>query len=210
MKLSSPFPFVDEYMQAFSTASLYAVWDRRNAQYYESAALCDYMKNEINRRVIAMHALEVYNYIMADPWTNALKHKTILVISSQKTNIKAQIAKKVQPYGVDLFEGCNWMVMSPPSGENGVAEELEKMASSFRRIRNRFDVAFVDAGGYSVHICAELAKLQKSSIYVGEWLPLYFGITNNAWIDQRPDIAYNMYMNSQWINTDETQPDVKN
>lgn len=202
INIETSYSYACNYVHAFSGASMYAIPDKRNKKYYESSMLIEHIKCKVNNRCISTHTMEIYNYILSNPWTNALKNTAILIISKQKTLIKLQIEKKVSPYRIPLFEGCTWLVMETPSGENDFLEEMGKIVAAFHRIKDKFKVALVDAGGYSVQICTELAKMQKSSIYVGEWLPLYFGVYNNAWVENRPDVAYNMYVNKQWVNSD--------
>ena len=76
-------------------------------------------------------------------------------------------------------------------------DEIEK-------IKDTFDIALCSCGGYGNLVCAELYKLDKSAIYVGGVLQMFFGIYGNRWLTERPDVL-RLFMNQHWSRPSETE-----
>jgi hypothetical protein len=66
-----------------------------------------------------------------------------------------------------------------------------------------FDVALLGCGAYGIPLLGFIKKeLQKSGIYVGGGLQLYFGIRGQRW-DRSPDVS--CYYNEDWIRCSEQE-----
>ena len=66
-------------------------------------------------------------------------------------------------------------------------------------IKDDYDIALVSCGGYGNLVCNYIfEKHNKSAIYVGGVLQMYFGILGNRWLEERKDVV-NMYSNQYWV-----------
>lgn len=106
-------------------------------------------------------------------------------------------------YGKDLFPGCSFILLKPPQtqGDEPSQEfdiEFNSFCGQINKIKDEFDVALCSCGGYGNPICAFIYKhLNKSAIYVGGVLQMYFGIYGNRWLKERKDIMQ-LYLNKHW------------
>ena len=73
-----------------------------------------------------------------------------------------------------LFEGNQFVLIQYKKLDN--LKEYMDITDKIRDNVDNFDVALINCGILSNALCAEIFKLNKSAIHVGELLPLYFGI----------------------------------
>ncbi len=60
-----------------------------------------------------------------------------------------------------------------------------------------FDIALVSCGGYGNLVCDYIYSLDRSAIYVGGVLQMYFGILGSRWKMDNPEIV-ELYQNNYW------------
>ena len=113
------------------------------------------------------------------------QNKRVLVVSSHKDSIDAQIPKlkHINPF----LATCTFQTIRPPQtscGNHGNldwSQHLEPFLDTIQNVDD-FDIALVAAGGYSILISEYIFEtMKKSVIYPGGALQLWFGIMGNRW-----------------------------
>ena len=162
------------------------------------------------KQKIWARAFDIFNYIYSNPWTWGLRGKRILIVSAFSDTIQKQINKGREIYPVDLFPDCTFEFLKPPQtqGENlsrEWSEEFDDFTYKIDMMKDKYDVALVSSGGYGNPICNYIyEKHNKSAIYVGEVLQMYFGIWGSSWEDDLISIL-KIYMNDNWCRPIEAE-----
>lgn len=198
--------YSDLYLDAFDNCDIYCGWEIQGNYLNHISESHEYIKQfYVSKQMIWSFSLDIYHYIYSNPWTYALKGKKILIVSPFKDSILEQIPKRQHLYdGVDLFPECTFIVIKPPVTQGSEKslefdEELEIFYTKIDNIKDNYDVALLSCGGYCNIISNYIFKKHnKSAIYVGGVLQMFFGIYGNRWIKERPDIL-RLYMNRYWI-----------
>lgn len=203
VKLSSNKSIVlysDLYLKAFENCDLYCCWEFQGNVINQSNY---YILNNYKKQLVWAFALDIFHYIYSRPWTLALQGKRILLISAFEDSLKEKIPIREKIYGIDLFPGCEFIIVKPPQTQ-GTEEsldfnyELEKFYRRLDEVKDSYDVALVSCGGYGNLVCNYIFENHnKSSIYVGGVLQMYFGILGNRWLKERPDVV-RLFLNSNW------------
>ena len=196
------------YLESFKNSEMYCVWDKNGYVYHKTHEV---VLEKFQKDTIWAFTLDIYHYIHLEPWTLSLKGKKILIISSFVETIREKVKIREKIYNIDLFPECEFIFLKPPQthGNNKSRvfhEELNDFIIEIKKIKNNFDVALVSSGGNGNLICNELFKMNKSSIYIGGVLQMYFGIYGERWLKERPDIM-KLYKNEFWSRPkDEEKP----
>jgi hypothetical protein len=193
------------YLEAFDNSELFFNWDIQGNVLNHITHSHEYLKQTYsNKKMIWALCLDIFHYIHSNPWTQALKGKRILIVSSFVESIKEQIPIRDKLYdGIELFPDCTFVYIKPPQtqGDNPSLEfdqELSTFYIELDKIKDDYDVALLSCGGYGNLISNYIfTNHEKSAIYVGGVLQMYFGILGNRWFLERPDII-RLYMNSYW------------
>lgn len=204
--------WVKEHLDSFKQCDIYLGWskDHEDRVYqYISEPHKMYDKLCEGKKKIWAHCLDVFEQINRRPYTLAFKGKKILIVSAFINSIKQKIETRENIYGIDLFPDCQFEFIRPPqtNGNNSSKEwyiELNNFYKELDKIKD-YDVALVSAGGYGTIICNYIYnKHNKSSIYVGGVLQMYFGIYGNRWLVERSGIL-RMYLNKNWSRPKEDE-----
>jgi hypothetical protein len=81
---------------------------------------------------------------------------------------------------------------------------LNDFVGDIIKIRDTFDVALVSCGGYGNLVCSQIYKMNKSAIYVGGVLQMFFGVYGSRWEKDRPMIL-DLYKNEFWSRPKENE-----
>lgn len=194
------------YLESFKNSDMYCVWDKNGYVYHKTHEV---VLEKFQKDIIWAFTLDIYHYIHLEPWTLSLKGKKILIISSFVETIREKVKIREKIYNIDLFPECEFIFLKPPQthGNNSSRvfhEELNDFIIEIKKIKNDFDVALVSSGGYGNLICNELFKMNKSSIYIGGVLQMYFGIYGERWLRERSDIM-KLYKNEFWSRPKEQE-----
>ena len=186
------------YKSAFEQCQIYAAWEPWGNVYGFISKSQDTLCETYKKPIIWAFVFDIFHYIHVRPWTHALANKRILVISSFVDSIQKQPCA----YTKDLFPNCTFVYLKPPltNGSNPSLDwikEFNYFCSQIKEIENEFDVALCSCGGYGNLVCSYIYSLNKTAIYVGGVLQMYFGIYGNRWLKERKDIM-NLYMTSDW------------
>lgn len=190
------------YLKAFHMCDLYLNWEFWGAVAKPIFNSLNFMHKNFTQQKIWSFALEIFNHIDTCLWTQELKGKRILIVSPFVESIKSKINQRSEIYGVDLFPDCTFLFLKPPQtqGKNPSKpfyEEIDIFMKKVEKIKDEFDIALLSCGGYGNLIAAEIFKLDKTAIYVGGVLQMYFGIYGSRWERERPDIL-KIYKNKHW------------
>ena len=151
-------------------------------------------------------------YYFKENWMPALKGKKILIVHPFVKTFKKQVPKLKEIFpGKSWFEDCEFQFVEPPLTLAGNHQDkdwqdhLNPFLESLRELKN-FDIAFVAAGGYGMLISNFIFKnLDRSVIYVGGALQIFFGVIGKRWFDNKDILKI---MNDNWIRPDkEDKPD---
>ena len=193
------------YKSAFEKCELYASWEPWGNVYKYISKSHDTVSELYKKPTVWAFAFDIFHYIHVKPWTHALENKRILVISSFIDSIQ----KQPQAYTKDLFPNCTFVYLKPPqtNGTNPSLDwlhEFDHFCKEIKKIENEFDVALCSCGGYGNPVCSYIYSLNKTAIYVGGVLQMYFGIYGNRWLKERKEIM-NLYMNRDWKRPSENE-----
>ena len=76
--------------------------------------------------------------------------------------------------------------------------ELQDFTRRLDAIRNDYDVALVSCGGYGNLVCNYIYEAHnKSAVYVGGVLQMYFGVLGGRWLKERSDVV-RLFLNEHW------------
>ena len=198
------------YLKSFMNCDLFTGWEIQGDVYRGISQSQDYIRNGSNKKMLWAFAMDIYHYIYSTPWTFALKGKRVLIISAFEDSIKEKIPIREKIYGVDLFPDCELLTIKPPQtqGDEDSEEfdiEFEKFQKKLDAIKDTYDVALVSCGGYGNLVCNYIfEKHNKSAIYIGGVLQMYFGILGSRWFRERSDVL-RLFMNSNWSRPKETE-----
>ena len=190
------------YLSAFHKCDLYLDWEPWGDVYRSIQMSHDFMTLNFDKKRIWAFTMDVFQNINNTPWTCALKGKRVLIISPFVESFKQQLKHKDQIYGIDLFPDCKFVFLKPPQTQAEVQSEsfmveLNNFLPELENIKDDFDIALCACGGYGNLICSKLYDMNKSAIYVGGVLQMFFGIYGERWLRERDDIIQ-LYKNKHW------------
>ena len=196
------------YCSAFEVADLYASWELYGDVRKAIHKSHDFIRLISTKNEIWGYVYDIFHYIN-NPWTHALRGKRILIISPFIESIREKLDIREKIYGVDLFPDCKFILLKPPQthGDEDCEEfniEFNKFCSEIMKIKDDFDVALCSCGGYGNPICAFIYNIEKSAIYIGGVLQMYFGIYGKRWLKERKDVM-KLYLNEHWSRPKSTE-----
>jgi hypothetical protein len=197
--------YADAYFKAFENCDMLTGWSKDGFDnvYGGIKDSQDYVDERYKKkRVWAESCLDIFNYIHYEPWTMALRGKRILIISSFIDSIKVKVGIREKIFGRDLFPDCDFTFIKPPqlSGDSISREwdiELADFCDQLDTIKDDYDIALVSCGGLGNLVCNHIYNSNKSAIYVGGVLSVWFGVYNNRMMEEKSDIL-KLYMNEHW------------
>lgn len=198
------------YLKAFEYCEFFGGWEIQGnylPHIFQSHAYM--MQTYSSKHAFWALAMDIFHYIHADPWTQALRGKRILLVSPFEESLREKIGIRQKIYGVDLFPECTFTFLKPPQTHadqpsRPFREELNDFEKAIDARLPDFDVALLSCGGYANPIGSYIYEKGKSAIYVGGVLQMYFGILGSRWEKERPDIV-KLYANSHWSRPKESE-----
>lgn len=195
------------YLKAFDNCETYFGWDVQGNYIGHIAESHQYIRATYpTKNMLWSLALDIFHYIYLTPWTHALAGKRILLISPFEDSLKEKIDIRNKLWGdtgVDLFPDCTFSFIKPPMTQaeeesNEFDQELEAFFVKLDEMKDTYDIALASCGGYGNLVCNHIFENhQKSAIYVGGVLQMYFGILGNRWLEERPDVI-RLFLNEYW------------
>ena len=135
-----------------------------------------------------------------DTWTTALAGRTVLVVHPFNTTIRRQLARgSAAIWGDDAPliwpAGMRLKFVRPPVNLAGESEDTD-WRGSLRRLAElvdgagHFDVALISCGGLGMLLAAHLRMTNRSAVYTGGALQMWFGILGKRWYDESKHKAH--------------------
>jgi hypothetical protein len=151
-------------------------------------------------------SLESFRY--GNPWTTSLKSKKILIITPFKESVENQLMNRDKIWtNPNVLPEAEYIIYKSVQSIGGVGphkdwyESFDIMKEDISKID--FDVALLGCGSYGLPLCNYIKmNLNKSCVYVGGGLQLYFGIKGKRW-DTSTDVT--KHYNKYWIRPNETE-----
>ena len=200
------------YLEALKNCEIFGAWAPHDNMFRTISEAHTIINNLFKMKdTYYSEALDVFHYIYTRPWTWALKGKRLLMISNFEESIQSKINSRKEIYGVDLFPNCEIITIRPPQTQGSEDSEefdieLNKFTRKLDAIKDKYDIALVSCGGYGSLVCNHIYKSQKTAIYVGGVLQMYWGILGSRWLKDRPDVI-RLFLNSNWTRpTDSEKP----
>jgi hypothetical protein len=201
--------FYAEYVAALTNTDILGAWGVAFT-WVESLAL---KSKEIEVIPVGYTAPWVERYVeseTAEPWSQALDGKKVLVVSGFADSIKAQHVKYPNIYKGIKYPKFDLLTVKAPitSGQTSALGKswfmlLDEMKTIIDGLD--FDIALIAAGAYSYPLANHVKNMGKIGIHCGGGLQIFFGIMGNRW-NNSPEIL--KYVNESWTrpSKNETPP----
>lgn len=200
--------FVKLYVTACVNSSILSIW---SGAMYSQAKLFYAFLRKMNPSVsrICAQALEPFYFMngVNYKYENLFKNKKVLVITSHKETTKQQIKNNRDVFDKPIFDESTEFHVYKPAQQNCGSHDSQSwtthltiMQEELKQLYDEtpYDVALVSCGGFGMILSDYIyTELNKSVMYVGGSLQLYFGITGNRW-SQHPVIS--KLMNDKWTH----------
>ena len=158
-------------------------------------------------KTISIWAIEPFKH--ANPWSEALEGKTVLVVHPYDDSIKKQYERRG-----DLFADKRVLpdfklktikaVQSIAFNETAYKTWFEALDYMKKQISDtEFDVAIIGCGAYGFPLAAHVKRLGKKSIHMGGATQVLFGITGRRWEDD-PYFKDN-FINEHWVRPSKSE-----
>lgn len=207
------FPPTPEMMQRFSDLVLNDVSEiDLLGAYHDMPAR--YQKELYPRTMtLPLHLLEPF--WCANPWTNALKGRKVLVIHSMPQTIGIQYGKRhalfANPKVLPEFELITYKSVNSAMG---ITTEFDTWFDALAHMEEDiakidFDVALIGCGAYGMNLGAFIKRdLKKQAVHLGGMTQLLFGIRGKRW---ESVAQYQSLFNDHWTRPlpQDTPPAVK-
>jgi hypothetical protein len=155
-------------------------------------------------KVCTLADLEPYYH--PDPWSRALRHKTVMVVHPFAASIVSQYAHRrerlfANPDVLPEFKLLTFKAVQSiagnPTGFASWFEALDRMSDALSR--ESFDVALIGCGAYGFPLAARIKAMGRQAIHLGGATQVLFGIRGERW-DAHPVISG--LFNAHWVRPD--------
>jgi hypothetical protein len=191
--------FCSAYSQALGDLDVLGVWFRFGENRLRKAYAP-------NAKSVLQRALEPYFH--ERPWSAALEHKRVLVITPFADTVRAQYARReriwpnspsvLPEFHLDTLRCPLSAALTPPRFPDW-STALEAMQAEMSR--REFDVVLVGAGAWGLPLVAYAKRLGRSGIHLGGSTQILFGIRGARW-DDKP--AFQRFFNDAWVRPDDS------
>jgi hypothetical protein len=169
----------------------------------EENLLHHYLTNAIKVR---LPDLEPYYH--SEPWTVALKGKTVLVIHPYDESIRSQYTQREK-----LFPNTNILpefnlktikaVQSIANNKTNFKTWFEAYEFMCKQIsETEFDIAIIGCGAYGFPLAAHVKRIGKKAVHLGGSTQILFGIKGKRWEDHE---FISKLMNKHWVRPSQNE-----
>jgi hypothetical protein len=152
-------------------------------------------------KIVNLEDLEPYYH--ANPWSEILQNKVVLVVHPFEESIKAQYEKRealfdnpriLPEFQLKTLKAVQSIAGNAPDGFSSWFAALDWMCERIQE--TEFDIAIIGAGAYGLPLASFVKNLGKKSIHLGGPTQILFGIRGNRW-DERT--FFQQLSNEHWI-----------
>lgn len=194
--------YVEKLIESYEHCTIIAEWDS-SGKVFAHTGIGQKLISERTHTIPKINAIALEPYYFKDSWMPAIKGKKILIVHPFTSTFLKQI-KNIKELFPDRswFEDCELKFIQPPltlAGNHGGKDWQEHYKPFIESLRNcnNFDIALVAAGGYGMLIADFIfSELNKSVMYVGGALQLFFGVIGKRWFDNKDILKL---VNDNWI-----------
>jgi hypothetical protein len=196
--------YVQQLMEAYEHCTVIAEWER-TSKVFSFTGMGQELVSSRTKHVPNINAIALEPYYVADPhsWMTSLRGKRILIVHPFVETMKRQVAHldKLFP-GREWFRNCMFQFIAPPftlAGNHQGRDWQEHLRNFYTKLDQceEFDVALVAGGGYGMIISDYVyTKRNKSVLYIGGALQLFFGIIGKRWFDNKAILSL---VNDYWV-----------
>ncbi len=153
------------------------------------------------RKPVKVRLRDLEPYYHADPWTEALAGRDVLIVHPYSESIRRQYAKRTQlfsdgrvlpEFNLLTLRAVQSIAGSDP-GFRDWFEAYDAMAEQLAELE--FDVAIIGCGAYGFPLAAHVKRLGKKAVHLGGATQILFGIKGKRW-DQHEFIS--QLFNEHW------------
>lgn len=203
--------YIQEVLDAYYNSNLLGIWChdiyKQSPEFYN---LIEKMKPKYNR--MCAESIDLFNFFNEKyKFFQIFENKKVLIISSHKDTIDYQIKNKnyLKVFKYKIFSENTQLYTYRPVMQNAGNNDgqsfdihLNKMKNDLKSLVDTFDfdIALVSCGGFGMLVCNYIfSKLNKSCIYVGGVLQLYFGIYGKRWLTSDSSVGnIKNHFNEYW------------
>lgn len=147
------------------------------------------MKDYI-RQAKVMRLVELRPWEHANPWSEVLEDKVVLVIHPFDSSIQSQYLRREKLFDdqriLPKFELKTLKAVQSIAGSEVPFftwfDALDWMCEQISNIQ--FDIAIIGAGAYGLPLAAFVKQMGKKSVHLGGVTQLFFGIKGKRWEEQ--------------------------
>ncbi len=150
---------------------------------------------------IELQSLEPY--FLANPWTEALKGKKVLVIHPFSETIQQQYKIREKLFTDDRvlpeFESLQTIkaVQTIAGNSSEFKSWFEALNYMKREIDNKeFDIAIIGCGAYGFPLAAHVKRIGKKAVHLGGSTQMLFGIKGKRWVERE---KFNNIINEHFV-----------
>ena len=167
-----------------------------------------------------VHIESLYPFFVNNPWTKALKGKTVLVVHPFVFSIKQQYKNRKLIFdNPDIWPDYELKVFRAVQSNAGAKVPFKNWFDALKYMEDGishidFDYAIIGCGAYGLSLAASIKRMGKKSIHLGGGSQLLFGIKGRRWeedyrywyLPKDYSTDYRVLFNKYWIrpNSDET------
>lgn len=202
--------FVEMTMKAMTDCDRLAIWD--GGCYVQCKEIYEYMSHDsVYNKVctIPAHSLEPYLFMDVEEYgfSDIFKGKKILIITSHGHSVKSQVENNLDNifHPLDIFKEKENIIVYKCTQQNGSNSDGYSWKGHYLKMcddisRFDFDVAFIGCGGFSNLLGYYIRHgLNKSAIYVGGPIQIYFGIIGRRWLGNDRILKHIGKNGAHWI-----------
>lgn len=147
-------------------------------------------------------------YFHANPWSEMLKGKKVLVIHPFEESIREQYKKRewlfddkrvLPEFDLHIIKAVQ-SIAGNPTGFSSWFDALEYMKGEIDK--RDFDIAIIGCGAYGFPLAAYVKSIGKKAVHLGGATQMLFGIKSKSWED---DSRFHYLINEHWVRPKETE-----
>lgn len=175
--------------------------------------LGSWQKNELTfanelKNAVKVPLGDLEPYFHANPWSEVLKGKKVLVIHPFEESIRKQYKKRewlfddkrvLPEFDLQIIKAVQ-SIADNPTGFTSWFDALDFMKCEIDKCD--FDIAIIGCGAYGFSLAAYVKSIGKKAVHLGGATQMLFGIKSKSWEDE-PKFHY--LINEYWVRPKETE-----